>query len=63
MDKLDIFEMPMDTKIQTTIEELHRLYWEAWRSGGAFEIMMMYGRNKAANKIMDEHILIEGDIV
>lgn len=63
MDNLDVFELPLDAKVQTTIEELHRLYWEAWRNGGAFEIMMMQGKEEAANRIMDEHILIHGDIV
>lgn len=62
-DKLDIFEMPIDAKVQTTIEELQRFYWEAFRSGGAFEIMMMQGHTEAANRIMDENVLIHGDIV
>lgn len=62
-DKLDLFEMPLETKIVTTIEELQRLYWKAFRDGGAFEIRMAQGHTDAADRIMDEHTLIRGDVV
>ena len=47
-DKLDIFEMPMDAKIITTIEELQRLYFLAYDN---------------ATAEMDQDAIIQGDIV
>ena len=51
MDKLDIFEMPMDAKIQTTIEELHRLYWTAVSDAANGKVLE------------DKNIIVHGDIV
>ena len=49
MDKLDIFELDADTKIQTTIEELRSLYAQGCTDGEWDE--------------WDNDILIHGDIV
>lgn len=47
-DMLDIFEMPMDAKIITTIEELQRLYFLAYDN---------------ATAEMEQDAIIRGDIV
>lgn len=47
-DMLDIFQMPMDAKIITTIEELQRLYFLAYDN---------------ATAEMDQDAIIQGDIV
>lgn len=52
MDKLDIFEMPLDAKIITTVEELQRFYFIAAQDG------------KDGAELEDERpVLIRGDIV
>lgn len=52
-DKLDIFEMPMDAKIITTIEELQRLYLTAFDDGNVMEWPAPE----------DKPVIVRGDIV
>lgn len=60
MDKLDIFEMPMDTKIITTIEELQRFYFRAFDIGA---LEQFRGMTDQPNVGPDLDALIQGDIV
>lgn len=59
MDKLDIFEIPMDTKIITTIEELQRLYIAAYDDGATLERCNAMGWKSPEEK----PTIVHGDIV
>ena len=50
MDKLDIFELDPETKVQTTISELRKLYSIGWIDG-------------SHDDMEDSEILVDGDIV
>ena len=58
-DRLDIFEMPMDAKVITTIEELQRLYLTAFDDGATCERCNFMGWDAPE----EEPTLIKGDIV
>lgn len=59
MDKLDIFEMPMDTKVITTIEELQRIYLAAYDEGATCERCNFMRWNTPEEK----PAIVHGDIV
>ena len=63
MDKLDIFEMPIDAKIITTIEELQRLYLNGWNDGRMYETAFQRQDVEWMQEIEDYTTLIRGDIV
>lgn len=58
-DRLDIFEMPMDAKIITTIEELQRLYITAFDDGSEMELCKAMGWPAPE----DKPVIVRGDIV
>lgn len=60
MDKLDIFEMPMQAKVQTTIEELQRLYFRAYDIGALEQFRAMENKPDAGP---DLDVFVKGDIV
>lgn len=63
MDKLDIFELDADVKIQTTIKELQFLYMTAFDDGRMYEIALKKNNDEWLKEIDEHSILIQGDIV
>lgn len=63
MDKLDIFELPMDAKIQTTIEELQMLYHQAEHNGMTLCRAFSINDNKTIDDINAAPVIVNGDIV
>ena len=63
MDKLDIFELDADVKIQTTVKELQLLYMMAFDDGRMYQIAVRVNNDKWLKELDEKPTLIQGDIV
>lgn len=61
MDNLDVFELDSDTKIATTVGELHRLYFIGCNEQR--EADMLISQGKDTSEVDNRPVIIKGDIV
>ena len=62
-DKLDIFEMPPETRIVTTIRDILNVYVTGESEGIERYIADKWGDDERVRKINDMPVIIHGDIV
>lgn len=63
MDKLDIFELDADVKIQTTVKELQLLYMMAFDDGRMYQIALRENNDEWLKELDEKPALIQGDTV